>query len=470
MTDSTLEGGGASATTAIGENDGVVTTSASPGASAAQEGTGFWRSYGRRWARVPAESGVLFVAFPLAVIATSVLWPLFSTGIGLLVLVVGFFLVLASLYIARGYGTMTLAMLEGAGRPRIPRPVWRGRVGTGFIGRVLSPLADGHYWIYLLDAIVVQIAVTTLTWSIFITWVSTALGGTTFWIWGGFLPTTGRTVWLSSVIWEWVTRTPATFDPVTADTVLYAVVGLVFLFTLPYITRALITLHWSVARGLLGAWPSDRLRREVTELSASRAAAVAAEDRELRRLERDIHDGPQQQLIRLRMDIAAAQRRLADDPDATSRLLDEAGVRAQDALDELRALSRGFAPPILQDRGLAAAIDSLAARSTIPVTVTNDVSTDVALPQEVERNLYFVAAELLTNVAKHSRSDRARLTLALAGNALTLSVSDDGVGGAGENPRHGLSGIRERVTAMRGTTSITSGPTGTTVSVSVPIS
>jgi len=252
------------------------------------------------------------------------------------------------------------------------------------------------------------------------------------------------------------------------DVVLYGVTGVIFLFTLPFVTRGLISLHWVAARGFLGSWQTDALRREVSELSESRAAAVAAEDRELRRLERDIHDGPQQQLIRLRMDIAAAQRRLREDPDATNRLLDEAGTRAQDALDELRALSRGFAPPILQDRGLAAALDSLAARSVVPVHVVNRLG-ERTVPSEVERNLYFVAAELLTNVAKHASATSALLEATVDGSSLVLTVADDGRGGATQDG-HGLAGIRERVTAMRGTTQLTSGPAGTTVRISVPLS
>jgi signal transduction histidine kinase len=435
---------------------------------------GFWASYGRLWSRSPVEAGVLFIAFPLAVIAMSVLWSLFSTGLGLLVLIAGFFLVLAALYVARGYGTLTLTLLEAAGRPRIARPVWDRKVGTGFLGRVFGPFANGHYWLYLLDAMVVQIALTTVTWGILITWVSVAFGGVTYWIWAGFLPRDGQEVWLSQVIWEWATHSSATFDPLAGDVVLYGLTGVIFLFTLPFVTRGLISLHWVAARGFLGSWQTDALRREVSELSESRAAAVAAEDRELRRLERDIHDGPQQQLIRLRMDIAAAQRRLREDPDATNRLLDEAGTRAQDALDELRALSRGFAPPILQDRGLASALESLAARSVVPVTVVNRLDelsapSKPAMPSEVERNLYFVAAELLANVAKHANATSARLELAVDGSSLALVVADDGRGGATEDG-HGLSGIRERVTAMRGTTQLTSGPNGTTVRISVPLS
>ncbi|MGA0566184.1 sensor histidine kinase [Rathayibacter sp. KR2-224] len=454
--------------------DQTVGMSASTSGMARASGTprragGFWAFYGRLWRRVPAEAGVLFVAFPLAVLGTAVLWPVFFTGVGMLVLIAGFFLVLAALYMARAYGNVTLALLEAAGQPRIPRPAWNRKVGTGYLGRVFGPFANGHYWLYLLDAMLVQIGLATVTWGILIAWVSTAFGGVTYWIWAPFIPRDGQTVWTSRVVWEWATHSNPTFDPILGDAVLYGVTGIVFLFTLPFVTRGLVSVHWVVARGFLGSWQTDRLRREVDELSLSRAAAVAAEDRELRRLERDIHDGPQQQLIRLRMDIAAAQRRLHDDPDATNRLLGEAGLRAQDALDELRALSRGFAPPILQDRGLAAALDSLASRSVVPVTVVNRLSKR-AIPSEVERNLYFVAAELLTNVGKHANATSARLELTADGDQLVLTVEDDGNGGASETAGHGLAGIRERITAMRGTTQFTSGASGTTARICVPLS
>ncbi|QDZ14004.1 sensor histidine kinase [Humibacter ginsenosidimutans] len=431
---------------------------------------GFWRRYGRLWVYAPREVGVLFVLFPLAIVAMSVLWPVFFTGVGTVVIYIGIFLLVASLYAARGYGMFTLALLRAAGRPGIPRPPWREQARHGFIGRVFGPFANGHYWLYLLYSSVVQLPVSILTWSVLITWLSAGVGGASYWIWGGFVPHDNGNIWIAESVWEHTLHTSAPFAPAAGDLMLYSVVGIVFLFTLPFVTRGLITLQWVVARGLLGSWESEQLRKEVDELAISRAAAVAAEDRELRRLERDIHDGPQQQLVRLRMDIAAAQRRLSVDPDATSRLLDEAGGRAQEALDELRALSRGFAPPILQDRGLSAALDSLATRSTVPVTVTTELSPTTTLSPELERNLYFVAAELLTNVAKHAKSAHADITLKTDAAGVSLTVADNGVGGATEVSGHGLAGIRERVTAMRGTAGIQSGSNGTAVTVIVPLS
>src|SRR5690606_40405777 len=135
-----------------------------------------------------------------------------------------------------------------------------------------------------------------------------------------------------------------------------------FLLPLPFVPHALTWMHHAIARGMLAAFRSEELRVQMADLSASRSAAVAAEGTALRRLERDIHDGPQQRLVRLQMDLAAAERQMATDPESARRLLDEARQQSKEALEELRALSRGFAPPILLDRGLVAALESLAIR------------------------------------------------------------------------------------------------------------
>lgn len=246
--------------------------------------------------------------------------------------------------------------------------------------------------------------------------------------------------------------------------------------TLPFITRGLVVLNDVIARGLLGAWRSEALQREVADLDASRGAAVAAEDVSLRRLERDIHDGPQQRLLRLQMDLAAAERRLAaGETDAASDLLAQARTQSGETLEELRALSRGIAPPILQDRGLNAALESLAARSTLPVGFENDLAGSPALPGEVERSAYFVASELLTNVARHSGASRATLKVAWStapDGQVTLSVwvTDNGHGGAALRPEHGLSGLVERLRGLRGTLTIDSPAGGpTTVGAHIPV-
>lgn len=413
-------------------------------------------TYGSLWRGVPRELGFLLLTMPIAIFGLSVLVSLFSTGVGTVVIYVGFFVLVATFYTARGFGVVELTRLDWAGRPRIPRPVWEPADKPRTFWRIVfGPWANGHYWLYLLHGMVINPIVSVVTWSITITWTSVALGGLTGWIWEPFIPNGDRDFFLSRTIVDAVYGIHSTFDPVTGDRILYFVLGAAFAATLPFVTRALTLAHHAVARGLLGAWPSEALQREVADLSASRGAAVAAEDQSLRRLERDLHDGPQQRLIRLQMDIASAERKLADDPEAAAALLAEARKQAGDTLEELRALSRGFAPPILEDRGLLAAVESLASRSTVPISVESSLEPGERLSPEVERNAYYVLAELAANLAKHSGATAARLVLDRTADAtgapwLAVWLTDNGHGGAAIVQGHGLSGLVERVHGLRG--------------------
>ncbi|KQR54815.1 hypothetical protein ASF88_08750 [Leifsonia sp. Leaf336] len=413
-------------------------------------------TYGSLWRRVPRELGFLLLTMPIAIIGLSVLASLFWTGIGTVVIYVGFFIVVATFYVARAFGTVELTRLDWAGAAPVPRPVWEpaDRPRT-FWRAIFGPWANGHYWLYLLHGMIINPIVSVISWSITITWTAGALGGLTGWIWLGFIPTGNRDFFLSRVLADSIFGIHSTFDPVAGDRVLYLIFGVIFAVTLPFVTRGLTLLHHAIAHGLLGAWRSEALEREVADLSAQRGAAVSAEDQSLRRLERDLHDGPQQRLIRLQMDIASAERKLTDDPEAAAALLAEARKQAGDTLEELRALSRGFAPPILQDRGLQAAVDSLAARSTIPTTVESSLQPGERFSPEVERNAYYVLAELSANLAKHSGATAARLVLDRAvdeaGRAwLAVWLTDNGNGGATMVAGHGLSGLAERVHGLGG--------------------
>lgn len=241
------------------------------------------------------------------------------------------------------------------------------------------------------------------------------------------------------------------------------------LATLPFVTRGLVLLHQVIARGMLGAFRSDALQRQVIDLNVSRGAAISAEGHSLRRLERDIHDGPQQRLVRLQMDLAAADRQLAVDPDKARGLIAEAMEQSREALEELRALSRGFAPPILLDRGLVAALQSAAARSTVPTRVVSDLPEGIELPQEIERNAYFVASEALTNAAKHSGATDIGLRVGLRrvpdGDQtwLDVIVTDNGGGGAAAVEGHGLAGLEERLRGLGGILTVLSPVGGPTI-------
>ena len=432
--------------------------------------------YGSLWAALPRELGFLLLTLPVVTVAFTVLVTIFSTGVGLVVLFVGLFLVVGALYAARGFGKFELMRLRWAGQMPIAEPRWNPRnEPVTALRAILGPLVNGHYWLYLLHGMVVNFVVGVVTWTVTIVWLSVGLGGVTFWIWGRTLPEDANQSSLHELILTWwAPGTVLPGDPAIAENIFQFVLGVIFVLTLPLVSHLFVLLHNAIARGMLGAWPSEALEQEVADLSASRGAAVAAENQSLRRLERDIHDGPQQRLVRMQMDLASAERKLDADPVAAKALINEARVQASETLDELRALSRGLVPPILQDRGLVTGLESLAARSTIPVQVEMHLDPTLELPSEIERSAYFIAAEFLTNAAKHSDATLVRLHAAIrrAGDGshwLDIWVIDNGTGGVTVTDGHGLAGLDERLRGLRGILSIDSTAAGTAMGAHIPL-
>ncbi len=234
--------------------------------------------------------------------------------------------------------------------------------------------------------------------------------------------------------------------------------ALLTLSALALVTAALMGLAEArLAELLLGG--GGPLARRVRELTASRAAAVDARAAELRRIERDLHDGAQARLIAVRMSLGLA--RSADDPEQARELIEEAWESAGQALTDLRDLVRGIHPPVLADRGLAGAIE--AATLICPVPVATDLVLTGRPEPPVESALYFAAAEALSNVAKHSQATRAWVRLRRTGDGLRLVVGDDGHGGADPAAGTGLRGIAERLSAFDGTLTVQSPPGGPTV-------
>jgi signal transduction histidine kinase len=205
------------------------------------------------------------------------------------------------------------------------------------------------------------------------------------------------------------------------------------------------------------------LHEQVSDLAESRDAAVSAEASALRRLERDIHDGPQQRLVRLAMDLSTAQRRMEKDPATASPLIAEAIAQTRETLDELRALSRGIAPPILADRGLRAALAAVAGRSTVSVDLEVAMPDGSRLPAAVENAAYFVVAEALTNVAKHSQATHCKVDVSRTTDSIRVIITDNGVGGAHPAKGHGLSGLVDRVRAIGGKLEVESPVGGPTI-------
>ncbi|MGW6923969.1 sensor histidine kinase [Streptomyces sp. NPDC054950] len=214
-------------------------------------------------------------------------------------------------------------------------------------------------------------------------------------------------------------------------------------------------------RRLLSAGPDADLSLRVAELTATRAAALDAHATELRRIERSLHDGAQNRLVSVTVLVGAARRMAARDPAGADELLERAQSAAEQALAELRTVARGILPPVLADRGLAGALSGLAADCAVPCRIDVDVPGRCAA--SVEATAYFVVAEALTNIAKHSGAGHAVVTARGRGGRLLLRVEDDGRGGAEADGGTGLTGIRRRVAAHDGSLSLASPPGGPTV-------
>jgi signal transduction histidine kinase len=215
------------------------------------------------------------------------------------------------------------------------------------------------------------------------------------------------------------------------------------------------------AQKLLRPAPGVVLADRIAELTATRAAALEAHGAELRRIERDLHDGTQARIAAVVLQLGVADQLYDRDPGAARELLVKAQDTATDALAELRTVVRSIHPPLLSERGLAGAVRALAERCPVPATV--DVASETGRPAAVEAAAYFVVAEALANVTKHADASRVDITLGGTSSLLCLEIRDDGRGGAGESPGSGLAGIRRRAEAFDGTLTLTSPPGGPTV-------
>ncbi|MEU5958909.1 sensor domain-containing protein [Streptomyces sp. NPDC047525] len=271
-------------------------------------------------------------------------------------------------------------------------------------------------------------------------------------------------------------------DPVGWRTMLYSfmrlpwgvvtftvsMVGLFVLWpVLPYIVRGLTNADRAMVRGLLS--PSDELERRIVELESDRGVVVDTAAADLRRIERDLHDGAQARLVALAMGLGLAKEKLLEGQadDTVAAMVDEAHGEVKLALQELRDLARGIHPAVLTDRGLDAALSSLAARCTVPVKVTADLPSRPAAA--IEGSAYFTVSELLQNVSKHSGARTASVEVWRADQRLLIQVWDDGRGGASLDGGTGMAGLADRLGAVDGLFVIDSPEGGpTTITAELP--
>jgi signal transduction histidine kinase len=407
----------------------------------------------RGWFRqLGVDTGYVLVGFPVAIGAFILVVTGLSLGTGLLVVWVGVAVLTATLLAARGMAVVERTWLPVVLRRPLPQPAYLRAEGRP-VRRLTTPLRDPQAWLDALHAIV-RFPVAIFSFVVTVTFWSVALGGITYGAWDWALPDASRSTNNQDLL-ELVG-----FESTAGRRIaLYTVIGVVFAVLVPVVVRGLAVLQASLGRLLLTSRAATQA--EVGRLTEGRNAAVAAEAVALRRLERDIHDGPQQRLVRLNMDLARAQRQLDRDPVAARATLGEAADMARETLEELRALSRGIAPPVLADRGLAAALAAVAARSPVPVDLAVDLATERLAPV-TENTAYFVVSEALANVAKHSDATTCRVEVRCTGDRLRVVVEDDGSGGAVLAPGHGLSGLTDRLLAVDGELTVDSprgGPT-----------
>lgn len=407
--------------------------------------------------RLLTDSGYSLLALPLVLAASLPVFVLVSAGTALLWLLIGLPLLVAAGCVARGLARLERWRIRTQLGEPAPAPVYvRPDPAEPWYRRLLTPLRDQQVW---LDALWVLIGLVTGLFASVLTLTAwaVALGGTGYPLWQRWLPDGAQTLF----------GLPHD-DAVTI--LLTTLAGVLVLCLLPLLARTAARAHSAPALMLLSG--RAHLQDEVLRATGGRDAAREAEASALRRLERDIHDGPQQRLVRLSMDLGRAREAMDHDPDRARAALDAAYEQARDTVEELRALSRGIAPPLLVDRGLGPAIEELLTRSEVPVDRRLDDDAVRGLAPHVETAVYFVVAEALTNVAKHSRADRVEVVVdrAVDADRVLVRVTDDGVGGAHPGKGSGLAGLRTRVLGLGGTLELTSPPGGPTVlRVEVPV-
>jgi signal transduction histidine kinase len=210
------------------------------------------------------------------------------------------------------------------------------------------------------------------------------------------------------------------------------------------------------------------LQARLVELRESRARIVEAGYAERRRVERDLHDGAQQRLVALALELRMVRTKLDEDPASAAKLLEGATLELAAATEELRELARGLHPPVLTDRGLVAALEALASRSPIPVSVEADVTEPA--PPSAEAAAYFVASEALTNVVRHAQAQQAVVRVDRLDGRLCVEIRDDGRGGADPTGGSGLCGLSDRVAALDGSLEVETHPgRGTVVRAVIPV-
>jgi signal transduction histidine kinase len=382
----------------------------------------------RSW-KILSDSLFLITSFAVGLFCFIVLTILFAVGGALAIVGVGIPILVATFALV-----MYLAQLErsrirvfmGANIPSPYREISRdGNIvkRAWRIGRSAALWRDTVFLFLMFPIGIISLFLVSLPVSFVLTPFITLLGGT------------------NTVLIGWEVNS-------FGESIVALGVGATLLLPMSMLINLAALVHVEVAQRFLGSSVEEVLTERVEELTESRSAVMRAMHLERRRIERDLHDGAQQRLVSLAMELGLAREKLDTDPEGARRLIEESHEDAKQVLQELRELVRGIHPAVLTDRGLDAAISAVAGRSPIPVGV--DVSIGDRQPDEVEGTAYFVVVEALTNIAKHSGATEANVSLKRERGWLKVLVEDNGRGGADPEKGTGLKGLRDRILALDG--------------------
>ena len=385
----------------------------------------------------------LYVAsgFPLGLAWLITLCVLLAVGVSTVIVTIGVPILAFALVLWRWGADMErqrAALVLGA---PIPRPVRRAPATRRLFDRLVAPLRDGSTW-------------RDLGYLLLFGPIGIVAGAIAVALWSAVLAA------LLVPVFAGAAPDGSLLDEIgTAGMVLAPVASVPIAVLAALVTRVLAAGCAAVAESLLA---SDRaeLTERISTLEASRSGAVESADARLRRIERDLHDGAQHRLAYIAMELGRARAKLETDPAAADALLAGAHDESKRAMRELRDLVRGIHPSVLSDRGLDAALSGLAERASVPVEIRGGVAE--RLPPAVETAAYYVVAETLTNVGRHSGARHAYVEVEREDGWLELRVGDDGHGGAVRRPGSGLEGLAQRVEALDGSLQVTSpagGPT-----------
>ncbi|WTP58130.1 sensor domain-containing protein [Streptomyces phaeochromogenes] len=391
-------------------------------------------------ARSWREFGYLMLSLPISIIMFTFAVTMVSLGAGLLVTFLGIPVLAAGLAGCRGLGAMERTRARALLGLDVAAPEPLRMTKQGPMAWMGAMLKSGASWRHLLYAVL------HFPWAVFA--FSVAIS---FWTYGWAMLTYPLWFWLFPVyggqdgLQLYGDQGHSIYLDNPFEITVTALVGLLLTMATPWIVRALTQVDRLLVHGLLG--PS-KLATRVVELESDRGVVIDTAAADLRRIERDLHDGAQARLVALAMDLGLAKEKLTEDPQAAARMVGEAHGEVKTALQELRDLARGIHPAVLTDRGLDAALSSVASRCTVPVQVEVDLPTRPA--PAIEGIAYFTVSELLQNISKHSGATRASVDVWRIENRLMIQVVDNGVGGADVAAGSGLAGLAERLDSVDG--------------------